>query len=134
MTSPAHRALLPTSALLLAVALLAAGCARSAPESHASAVESAACRQHADAVYQLRNPDEVFRADTYATSIRDTPFTGAGLSSVPSAGLSDQFQRDQFFSDCLNGGNGTVGAAPAAPPPEEGPAVSAAPAPAPAQP
>jgi hypothetical protein len=111
----------PGAALLMALALLVAGCAQRTPESHASAVERAACAQHADTVYGMRNPDEVFRADTYDTSTRDAPFAGAGLSSVPSEGLSDRYQRAQLVTDCLNGGNGTVGAAPAAPMPEETP-------------
>ena len=108
---------------LLAVAALAAGCARPAQESHASAVERAACRQHADAVYAMRNPDAVYRQDAYATSTRDAPFSNNGLSSVVTEGLGGEFQRDQLFGDCLNG----VGAAPDALVPDEGPAVSAAP-------
>jgi hypothetical protein len=115
------------AAALLAVAALAAGCTRPTQESHASAVERAACKQHADAVYAMRNPDEVYRQDTYATSTRDSPFSNSGLSGVVSAGLGGQFQRDQLYGDCLNGGGGTVGAAPDAPAPEEGPAVSAVP-------
>jgi len=121
-----------STAGLLAVAALAAGCARPTQESHASAVERAACKQHADAVYAMRNPDEVYRQDTFATSTRDSPFSNSGLSSVVTAGLGGQFQRDQMYGDCLNGGGGTVGAAPEAPAPEEGPAVSAAPPPPPA--
>jgi hypothetical protein len=118
-------------AALLAVVALAAGCARPTAESHASAAERAACKQHADAVYIMRNPDEVYRQDTFATSTRDSPFSNSGLSSVVTAGLGGQFQRDQLYGDCLNGGGGTVGAAPEAPAPEEGSAVSAAPPPTP---
>ncbi len=110
---------------LLALTALAAGCARPTQESHASAVARAACKQHADAVYAMRNPDEVYRQDTYATSTRDSPFSNNGLSSVVTAGLGGQFQRDQMVGDCLNGGGGTVGAAPDAPPPEETPAPAA---------
>jgi hypothetical protein len=118
------------SAILLAVAALAAACARpSEQQDHASAAERAACRQHADVVYSMRNPDEVYRQDTYATSTRDAPFAGAGLSGVTSAGLGGRYQRDQLFGDCLNGGGGTVGAAPFAPPPEEGPAAAIKPVP-----
>jgi hypothetical protein len=112
----------PGGALLLALALLGSGCARPAPEDHATAVERAACNQHAETVYTMRNPDEVYRSDTYDTSIRDAPFAGAGFAGPPNAGLSSQYQHDQLVSDCLNGGNGTVGAAPAAPSPEESPA------------
>ncbi len=114
-------------AAMLALAALAAGCAPPSPESHADAAARAACKQHADAVYAMRNPDEVYRQDTYATSTRDSPFSNNGLSSVVTAGLGGQFQRDQMFGDCLNGGGGSVGAAPDAPAPEEGPAAAAVP-------
>lgn len=109
-------------ALSLALALLG-GCAGDPPVSHATAVERAACRQHAEEVYTMRNRQEVYDDDTYDTSIRDAPFAGAGLTNVPTAGLGGQFQREQMVSDCLNGGHGTVGAAPDAPPPENIPAT-----------
>lgn len=125
--TPRPRAL-PGAALLLAFALAGAGCARPAPESHASAVERAACKQHAEDVYKMRNPDEVYRQDTYATSTRDAPFAGNGGPGLPTAGLSGAYQRDQWVSDCIDGGDGMVGAAPDAPAPEETPAAAAAPA------
>jgi len=115
---------LPGAALLSALALLGAGCVRQAPESHASAAERAACTQHADTVYTMRNPDGVYQADTYATSIRDEPYAGAGGPGLPTEGLSNRYQREQWISDCLNGGNGTVGAAPDAPAPEDATAAT----------
>jgi hypothetical protein len=109
----------PAAAMLLALALFAAACARQEPESRATAAERAACSQHADEVFRLRNPDVIYRQDTYVSSTRDTPFNGAGLSSVPSAGLSGKFERDQLLDDCINGGGqGTTGAPPM---PEETP-------------
>jgi hypothetical protein len=71
----------------------------------------------------MRNRDEVYRQDTYATSTRDAPFAGAGGPGVPTAGLGGEYQREQMVSDCVRGGNGTVGAAPDAPPVEEAPAT-----------
>jgi hypothetical protein len=111
--------------LLAAFAAFGAGCDRPTPESHADAVAAAACRQHADQVYELRNPDQVYRQDTYETSTRDTPFSGAGMPGLPSAGLSGQYEREQMFGDCVNGGNGTVGSAPEGPPPPEAPGTPA---------
>ena len=106
-------------AALLAIAVPTAGCVQRTPPSRATAAARAACGQHADAVYRMRNPDVIYREDTYATSTRDAPFAGAGLSSIPTAGLSGRYERDVMVDDCLNGGGGTVGAAPDAPMPEE---------------
>jgi hypothetical protein len=122
--------LLPGAALLLGSALAVSGCVRHEDNSHASVIERAACARHADQVYHMRYPDEVYRADTDATSTRDAPFAGAGIYGDTTKGLSGRYERDQLVSDCLNGGGGTVGAAPEAPPPEEIPAATAAPAPA----
>jgi len=109
---------------LLALLLLAAGCARPAPETQHTAAEVAACRQHTDEVYAMQNPDAVYRADLTAQDTRDTPFAGSGVIN-PSQGLVGRYQQDELMSDCLEGGHGTVGAAPAAPPPEETPAAPA---------
>jgi hypothetical protein len=110
------------AALLLALAL-AAGCARhSEDQKQTSAAERAACDQHAEAVYQMRYPDQVYRADTNATSTRDAPFSGSGLYGLYGNStdvLVQRYQRDQLYRDCLSGGGGTVGAAPDAPAPEE---------------
>jgi len=110
-----------SGAALLALALALAGCARPEGEAQATAADRAACGQHADDVFRLRNPDVVYRQDTYDTSTRDAPFNGAGLSSVPTAGLSGQFERDQLLRSCLDGGGGT---APDAPAPLEAPAAA----------
>jgi hypothetical protein len=114
-----------TLTLALALAALGSGCAPQQPESHADAVAAAACKQHVDRVYAMQNPDAVFRQDNYETSTRDTPFSGAGMPGLPSAGLSAQFQRDQMYGDCVNGGHGTIGAAPEGPPPVEAPGTPA---------
>jgi hypothetical protein len=129
MTTPARPRPTPSqgAALVLAAALAAAGCARQPDQMHANAAERAACGKHADTVYNMRYPDEVYRSDTIATSTRDAPFAGAGTVSDPSQGLTARYERAQLVSDCLNGGEGTVGAAPEAPPPEETPTAIAKP-------
>ncbi len=112
----------PVCSLAAALLVLAApGCAPPEPRSHASAVERAACRQRADQVYAMQNRDEIYRADTYATSTRDAPFAGGGLAGVTSRGLSGGFSRDQMVEDCLNSSAGNVGATPAAPAPDASP-------------
>ncbi len=118
------RAFALPGAVLLALGVLVPGCARfeDNPEAHANSADLTACAQRADDVFRLRNPDVVYRQDTYDTSTRDVPFSGAGLSSIPSAGLSGQFERDQLLRSCLNGGGGT---APDAPTPEETPSAPA---------
>jgi hypothetical protein len=128
MTPSVHRraSALPGAAVLLALGLLATGCVPQEDDggsAHASAADRVACAERADTVFRLRNPDVVYRQDTYDTSTRDTPFNGAGLSSVPTEGLSSQYERDQLLRGCLNGGGGTSPDAPT--PDEQGPAQPA---------
>jgi hypothetical protein len=109
----------------LAVALLSAtlvGCAPPAsPRSHASAAALAACRQRADEVYNRQNRAAVYQSDTYATSQRDSPFTGAGINGVTSSGLGGLFQHDQFEDDCLTSSGSTAPNAPQVPVAPAGP-------------
>ena len=113
--SPAARAY---AVAICALASLS-GCARPTPENHASAVERAACRQRVNQVYVMQHRDEVYRADTYATSTRDAPFAAGGLTGVTSSGLSGRFAREQMVSDCLRSSADSVGATPAAPSPDD---------------
>jgi hypothetical protein len=101
--------------------LAASGCVRSEPESHASAVERAACRHRADEVFAVQNPDQVYRNDTFESSTRDAPFAGAGLPGLPDRGLTNQYTRQQMVEDCLNSSAGSVGSTPAAPAPDATP-------------
>ena len=108
----------PAFVLLAALPLLAAGCAGPSSDSRASAADRAACRQRAEQVNRLQNPDAVYRADAYASSTRDSPFGGSGMQDV-SQGLSSSFAWQRMVNDCLNDNAGNVGTAPAAPPPED---------------
>jgi hypothetical protein len=103
---------LPKLSHLLPLLVIAA-CARPSPESHADAAARAACNQHADAVYDMRNPGAAFRQDTYVSSTRDAPFAGAPATGGPSAGLSDLYERQTLVADCLRGNTGTAPPAPA---------------------
>jgi hypothetical protein len=101
----------------VAVLFLAlAGCASDDANAHADAVTQAACRQRADEVFAMRHPDATYNADTYASSLRDSPFGTSGSPSLPTAGLSDSYEREKLLRDCL-AGNGPIGPTPAAPPP-----------------
>lgn len=111
--------IVPSLVVAAALAALLAGCAAPEPQSHAAAVNAAVCRQRADQVYALRNRDQVYKDDTYATSARDAPLSTSGTIGVTSRGLSARYERDQILSDCLAGTGSSVGATPAAPPPEK---------------
>ncbi len=96
--------------------LVLAGCAANDSNGHADAATAAACRQRADDVFATRHPDAVYNADTYASSLRDSPFGTSGSPSLPTNGLSDAYERDRLLRDCL-AGIGPIGPTPAAPPP-----------------
>ena len=89
------------------ISALLAGCAiplgQSAASGAAPSQEAvAACNTRADEVFLRQNRDALYKADTYQTSLRDSPYAGAGLPET-SAGLSDQFARGQEVRHCLNG-------------------------------
>ncbi len=62
----------------------------------------AACNTRADEEFTQQNRGASYQADTYQTSQRDSPYSGAGLPET-SQGLSDQFERAQDVKHCLNG-------------------------------
>jgi hypothetical protein len=106
---------------MLAAPLLAAACAQPEPQTHASAVDRAACRQRAEEVYQMQNRGEEYRSDLYVTSTRDAPFAGSGVGDLPNRGLDSLYARQQMVSDCLNSTAGNVGTTRAAPAPDATP-------------
>jgi hypothetical protein len=73
----------------------------------------AACNTRADEVYLRQNRDALYRADTYQTSIRDSPYAGAGLPNS-SEGLAGQYERGQDLRTCLDGANTPLTAQPSA--------------------
>ena len=89
----------------LAAVIGLAGCAiplgnGGGPPPSASAV--AACNTRADEIFARQNRDAAYKADTYQTSQRDSPYSGAGLPGTEQ-GLSDQYARGQNVRSCLNG-------------------------------
>ena len=99
----------------LPLALLLAGCTFGGPPQHADAVTAAECSRRADEIYGMRHPEQVFRQDTYTSSLRDAPLGTSGLMSNPSQGLSGQYEHGQIVRDCIDA-TGPVGPTPAAPP------------------
>lgn len=116
--------------LALVLPLFASACSfgfglppRQAASTSVSAADRAVCRQRADEVYAKQNRGELVRADSYATTNRDSPFAVSGVPSNPSAGLSSRYAREQLLDECLASAPSNVGAVPgsgtatAAPPP-----------------
>ncbi len=75
---------------------------------HGSAAQDAACAKRADEVYLQQNRAELYRADSYATSGRDSPYAGGGFVNAPS--LSDRYAREKLLDNCLAGISGASAA------------------------
>jgi len=94
----------PVISLLLALAACAAppppvsmGSADgSTGQTRADAATRAACREHADAVYNRQNRDTI-----YTISSRDTPYSANYTPDVPSRGLPQRFVRENMVQDCI---------------------------------
>ncbi len=86
------------TACALAAFLLAAGCAPRPPtrESHVAAAAAAACRARTDQIYARQNRYLLSERDT-----RDSPFSSQGLPGITSAGLSQRFDRDSIYDNCI---------------------------------
>ncbi len=87
--------------LVLASALsLLAGCDSGAPvgsaQAQANAQTAAACRQRADALYNIRHRDTIYSPASQV----NTPFSANYQPGVPDRGLSQLFERDTMVSDC----------------------------------
>jgi hypothetical protein len=89
--SLAARALL-TLSMLAPLAACSFGPAQTSDDREAVAD----CKQESDRIYAARNRDQLSERDS-----SDTPFSGNNLPYNPSAGLGDEFQRDQFLDTCL---------------------------------
>lgn len=80
------------------VLLVLAGCAggTSPPLSVTDRATAAACRQQANATYNIRNRDQIY-------SIRDpfTPQSSTGLTDLPTRDLSDRYTQERQIRDCI---------------------------------
>jgi hypothetical protein len=72
-------------------------------QARADAATLAACREHADAVY-----DRTHRDTIYSISSRDSPYSANYTPGVTDRGLAQRFGRDNMVRDCVrNTGTGT---------------------------
>jgi hypothetical protein len=113
-------------ALALAGTLAACNQPSSGARSHASAAALAACSHRADQVYNIQNPADKYRADSYETNDRDSPFASTGFSGNMSAGLGGLYHREQLEDDCLSSSG--EGAPSPVPEPASGPGGATPPA------
>jgi hypothetical protein len=108
-----HRAVVA----LWALAPVLAACAADTPSTHADRVTEQACRQRAEQIYALRNPEAPYQQDNYVSSTRDAPFATSGVTGVTTQGLGSRYELEKMVSDCIGGtSGGQIGPTPAAPP------------------
>ena len=87
---------------LLALILLTFVLIRCAPpppptgQARADAATLAACREHADAVYDRNNRDTI-----YTISSRDTPYSANYTPGVTDRGLAQRFDHENMVRDCV---------------------------------
>jgi hypothetical protein len=95
-------------AALLAVLLAVAGCAPPPPtgQARADAATLAACREHADAVYDRTHRDAIYTINT-----TNTPYSANDPYSVVDHGLPQRFGYENMTRDCVR----NTGAATASP-------------------
>jgi hypothetical protein len=87
---------------LLAPILLTFVLVRCAPpppptgQARADAATLAACREHADAVYDRNNRDTI-----YTISSRDSPYSANYTPGVTDRGLAQRFDHENMVRDCV---------------------------------
>jgi hypothetical protein len=87
------------TALLLPLLLGLGQCApppAPAGQSRADAATVAACREHADEVYNRQHRDTI-----YSISSRDTPFSANYTPGLVDRGLSQRFGHENLIRDCV---------------------------------
>lgn len=90
------------SYLLLAGALVAAGCSEQKEETATQRVTDAnvaACRARTEAIFRAQNRDLLSRRDE-----TDTPRSASGLAGFTSRDLDRRFATMQVMQDCLQNG------------------------------
>jgi hypothetical protein len=102
--------------VLLLPALALAYCAPPPPptgQARADAATLAACREHADQVYDRNHRDTI-----YTITNRDLPFSGNYTPGVTDRGLAQRYAHDNMVRDCVrNTGTETDRSPTASPPP-----------------
>jgi hypothetical protein len=85
--------------LLLLATLVLVRCTLPAPptgQARADAETLAACREHADAVYDRNNRDTI-----YTISNRDSPYSANYTPGVTDRGLAQRFDHENMVRDCV---------------------------------
>jgi hypothetical protein len=84
--------------MLLLPLLALAECSPPPPsgQTKADAATMAACREHADAVYDRNHRDTI-----YTISSRDSPFSANYTPGVVDRGLPQRYGRDSMVRDCV---------------------------------
>jgi hypothetical protein len=83
----------------LLAALVLASCTPAPPptgQARADAATLAACREHADQVFNRNNRDTI-----YTISNPNLPFSANSNSGVTNRGLAQQFVRENMVRDCV---------------------------------
>jgi hypothetical protein len=94
---------------LLAVAPALSGCGLYPKVSAEDREAQADCDAESDRIFAARNRDQISERDA-----TDTPYSGNTLPANPTAGLSDQYERDRLVDACLaHSGAGAPAATPA---------------------
>lgn len=83
--------------LLLAACAGPGGPPPGSAQAQANAETAAACRQRADAVYNMRHRDTIYAPPSSV----NTPFSADYAPGVEDRGLSQLFERDSMVSDCV---------------------------------
>jgi hypothetical protein len=82
---------------LLALAPTLNGCGLYPKVSAEDREAQADCDAESDRIFATRNRDQMSERDS-----TDTPYAGNTLPSNPTAGLSDQYERDRLVDACLS--------------------------------
>jgi hypothetical protein len=95
---------------LLALAPTLSSCGLYPKVSAEDREAQADCDAESDRIFAARNRDQMSERDS-----TDTPYAGNTLPSNPTAGLSDQYERDRLVDACLShSGAGAPAPTPAA--------------------
>jgi hypothetical protein len=83
------------------------------PQARADAATLAACREHAEEVYNRNNRDQI-----YSISSRDSPYSANYTPGVMDRGLPQRYSQENMVRDCVrNTGTETTRTPTEAPPP-----------------
>jgi hypothetical protein len=92
-----------TATILLTCLALASCAPKTGGEARGDAATEAACRQHADQVYDVRNRGDIYSPQSGV----NTPSSGSYAPGGDSRNLGQIFARDRMIRDCVRRGGVT---------------------------